>query len=157
ASVELVSIDLANPSASTSVRLTPLPGPRAHHQAVLTSKGVLIVDGCVPRPGRDAVPAASSLVYRLSVQEGRVVSGEPLVTASQPRVARFGHQAILLGSGPSDERVLVFGGEGVDTGAASVDGRSTPLAAAEVYEPAEERWSMVRFEESATPAPRTGH
>lgn len=153
ASVELVVVDLKNPSASRSTRLTPLPEPRSSHQAVLVSKGVLLVGGCVPRPGRDAVPSASSLVYRLETTQGRVSGGQPVPTASQPRVARYAHQAIRV----SDDRVLVFGGQGADPDSVSTESRIGPVGAAEVFEPSVERWSTVRFEEGATPAARAGH
>ncbi len=153
ASVELVTVDLATPSASKTRRLTPLREARSNHQAMLVAKGVLIVGGCVPRVGRDAVPSASSLVYRLETRDGRVAAGQPVETASQPSVARFGHQAVKHG----DDRVLVFGGQGADPEAVTVESRIGPVGAAEVFEPSVERWTTVRFEESATPAARTGH
>ncbi len=172
ASVELIHVDPANPLNVTTTQLSPLPEPRSGHRAVavpLTTKGgkpwsgatgVLIVGGVVPRPGRDPVTAASSLVYKLDVTADGV-SGQAVVTASQPHVARTLHQAILLPGpdrvlGTDDDRVLVFGGLGADPEAISSEGTIGPLSAAEVYEPSTERWSTVHFD-GAVPAPRYQH
>jgi len=174
ASVELVTIDLADPTNSQTVQLSPLPEPRTSHAAVLVSLGtkggkpwsgsvgVLIVGGCVPRPGRQAVPAASSLIYRLDVgDDGSLKGGRVVLSSSQPSVARYQHQAILL-PGPSGvvgtdgDRVLVFGGVGADPDAIGTDGTTGPLSSAEVYEPSTDRWSPVHFE-AAAPGARVGH
>jgi hypothetical protein len=172
ASVELIHVDPANPLNTTTTLLSPLPEARAGHRAVaipLTTKGgkpwsgatgVLIVDGVVPRPQRNPVTTASSLIYKLEVTADGV-SGQAVVTASQPRVARMLHQAILLPGldhvlGTDDDRVLVIGGIGADPQAISSEGAIGPISAAEVYEPGTERWSTVQFD-GAVPGPRYQH
>jgi hypothetical protein len=174
ASVELIELDLKSPQASRSQQLSALPEGRAEHRAVLVPVGaktgkpwsggasVLVVGGCVARPGRNAVPSSSSFLYTLETgADGHVRSGRAVPSASQPRVARFGHQAILLPGadrtlGTDDDRVLVWGGFGADADAVGEETTMGPLAAPEVYEPSLDRWSTVRVEGTA-PAPRFEH
>jgi hypothetical protein len=126
--------------------------------------GVLITGGFVPVQG--GAPAATSvaLLYRVD-GEAATVAGRS-VQISQPRVARYEHTAVLLAgpdgvAGTDDDRVLVFGGIGLDpTAAAANDAVALgPLASAEVYEPALDRWSSVRSKNPLPPAarPRHGH
>jgi hypothetical protein len=162
ASVELIQLPAGDPSRATVVSLAALPEARSDHRAVLLasttagSGGVLLVGGFVPVPGARPVATASALLYRVSPEGGTSVQ------ISQPRVARFDHAAVVLpgpDGSPGNERVVVFGGMGFDPLA---DGPTSlaPLASGEVYEPAMDRWSSLRFDASSdlsAAGPRRGH
>ncbi len=169
ASVELLTIDLANLASSTSTELVPLPDARAGHRsvAIATStrggkpwsgtSAVLMVGGCVSNVGYDAAATSSAILYELETgPDGLATGGKPTVTPSQPQYARYLHDVILLPGpdgvlGTDDDRVLVLGGRGANAVVATTE-MLVPLGAAEVYEPALQKWSAVHFDGPAPEA-----
>jgi Kelch motif protein len=114
---------LRDPVTGTWAAGASMIGPRLGHTATLLGGGhVLVTGGTIS--GNETGVLASAEVYNPATHTW---AATPPLT-----VARYGHEAIAVGSG--NTKVLVFGGQDI-TGAV--------LASAELYDSASNTWSAV--------------
>lgn len=139
----LGSSEIYDPDTGVWEEAGDLADPRFRHTATLLPSGqVLVVGGAGAFSGTAVTTLASAELYDPS-------SGGWTITGSLT-VGRYRHTATLLPSG----RVLVIGGE-----PGGIPNSGTPVAAAEIYDPATGAWSHAgdqvtpRYRHSATLLP----
>src|SRR5579885_937675 len=131
----VASAELYNPTAQAWSTTASMSTPRVSHTATLLNNGkVLVAGGCT-------APSQCTALASVEIYDPSSQTWSP---AGSLNVGRYSHTATRL----ADGRVLVSGGISVCNSLVC-----NPLASAEIYDPATNRWTIT----SAMSAARVGH